>query len=269
MTDLYEFIQILRRITDSPISIEDFDDCLITGSSYVSKQKRRKIKKVIITPDLTKKAVIGALKNKVDLILIFNYEKWERSLVDENFDLIKHIIENNIIVYKIPDNWAYSEGGLNDTIAEILKLEIEGVFNIKIGEKLLPYGRICSPFKSQINFSYFLNLVSDKLGIPHFQYILVNKSENIIKKCILLLGKNTKREWLKRAKMKEIDLFLGQGLTYSLARYAETLDINFIDLSSSSIYYGLSRLSNVFSIECPDIEFFEIDSRIPLSFFLG
>ncbi|MFX0135709.1 MAG: Nif3-like dinuclear metal center hexameric protein, partial [Candidatus Hodarchaeota archaeon] len=179
----------------------------------------------------------------------------------------KYLIENNIIIYKIPESWIYSTGGLNETFAEILKLEIEGIFQIKIGDNFLPYGRICSPFKSQIRYSLFLNIISDKLGLKNFQYLLVNDIEDIVQKCILLVGKKANPKWLKRAKIKGINLFLGNGLNYSLAHLAESLEINFIDLTYNSIFVGLSRLSQILSIKIPEIEFIEVKSPVSLSFF--
>ena len=268
MTNFFEFIQVLREVTNSQIKTNDFDQCLITGPSYVIKQKRRKIKKAILTIDLNKTVLIEALKSKVDLILVYNFENLEKiNLIDENLEKYKHIIENNILIYKIPESWTYSKGGLNETLTEILKLEIEGIFQIKIGEKTLPYGRICSPFKSQIRYSLFLNMISDKIGLKNFQYLLVNDTDDIVKKCILLVGKKTQLNWLKRAKMKDIELFLGNGLDYSLARHAESLEINFIDLTYNSIFLGLSRLSKVLLLKCPDVEFIDVRSPLPLFFF--
>ena len=267
MTNLYEFIEIFKRITRFQIDADDLDKNLIIGPSYISKQKRRKIKKAILALNLSKDVLIEALRNKIDLILIFNFEEWERNLIDENLEIVKYIIENNINVYQIPESWIYSEGGLNETIANILKLEIEGVFNIQIDNKTLPYGRICSPFKSQLRYSLLLNLISEKLGLNPFQYLIKNKSSDIVEKCVILLGRDAKNNWLRRAKIDEIGLFIGNGLTYSLARYSETIGINFIDLTYSPIRFGISRLSKILSIECPEIEFMEIDSSFPLRFF--
>lgn len=268
MTDFFDFIQVLGQITSKETNFDSFDQCLITGSSYVSKQKKKIIKKAIITPDLNKTVIVEALKNKVDLILIYYFEKEEKSLlIDENLDIFKHIIENNIIIYKIPDSWAYCKGGLNETIAEILKLEIENVFQIKMGENFLPYGRVCSPFKSQIRYSLLLNLISDKLNLKNFQYCLVNNINDNVQKCLILAGKNAKPEWLKRAKMRGIDLFLGNGLDYFLARFAESIKINFFDLSNKSIYIGLAKLSKILALECPETEFIMIESPMPLLFF--
>ncbi len=268
MTNFFEVIQVLREVANSQINPNDFDQCLITGPSYETKQKRRKIKKAILTINLNKTVLIEALKNKVDLILLYDFENLEKiNLIDENLEKYKHIIENNILVYKIPDSWTYSKGGLNETLAEILKLEIEGVFQIRIGDTFQPYGRICSPFKSKIRYSLLLNLISDKLGLKGFQYLLVNETDDIVKRSILLVGKKAQPNWLKRAKMNDIDLFLGNGLDFSLASFAESLEINFIDLTYNSIFIGLSRLSKVLALKCPDVEFIDIESSLPLFFF--
>ncbi len=267
MTDLFEFIQVVRRVTENHITTDEIDDYLMIGSSQEAKQKRKRIKKAIISPNLNKNALIDAIKNKVDLILVHNFEEWEKSLVDENLATIKHLLENNIMIYKIPDSWIYCEGGLNHTIANILKFEMQGIFNIKIGGKNLPYGRICSPFKSQIRYSLLLDLISDKLGLKNFQYVLVNDGDDIVNKCVILTGINVKIEWLGRAKIKEIDLFVGNGLNYSIARFSESIEMNFIDLTFDSIRLGLSRFSKIMSIECPDVEFIEPTPSFPLRFF--
>ncbi|MHA1378052.1 MAG: Nif3-like dinuclear metal center hexameric protein [Candidatus Helarchaeota archaeon] len=269
MTTQFEFIQVLRQITKDQMNTSDFDNCLISGSSYTSKQKKRKIKNVIITTELNKNALIEALRKKIDLILIYNFENWERQLIDENLEMLRHLIEKNIIIYKIPESWSSSEGGLNEIIAEILKLEIEDVFNIKLGKDLVSYGRICSPFKSQIRYSLILNLIKDKLALTNFPYLISNELEDIIQKCLILVGKNAKVEWLKKAKMRGIDLILGNGLNHTIARFADSIGINFIDLTYKTISYGLNRLSNILSLECPDVQFAQIDSSLQLNFFTG
>ena len=78
MTNFFEFIEILKQTTNAQLNSDVFDQCLISGMSYESKQKRRKIKKVIVTIDLNKNVLIEALKNKVDLILIYNFENLEK-----------------------------------------------------------------------------------------------------------------------------------------------------------------------------------------------
>jgi len=154
-------LQEIQSILKNKLSPKIFRlDSEIYGFQYNSKKKNRIIKKVMLTVDLSKEAIFFALKNKINLIISHHgllkkpTNTFDQVLIDKLTLLTKYPIS----IFILNSSFIAAEGGVSETIAEALYLNIEEMFEIRNfkGNKV-PIGRICTP-KSYVNENQILNL---------------------------------------------------------------------------------------------------------------
>ena len=99
---------------------------IIIGEDWLHKSKT-KIKKCIVSARLTRKAVATAAKEDVQLIItifppIFTQGS-HRKISKEHLNLLKILLENNISVYSLGEDWLITENGGFDYLLNLLDFQ--------------------------------------------------------------------------------------------------------------------------------------------------
>jgi len=99
---------------------------IIIGEDWLLSSKS-KIKKCLVTSRLTRKAVATAAKEEMQLIItifspVFTINK-HRKINKDNLDLLKILLEKNIGVYSLGEEWVFAENGGFDYLLKLLDFQ--------------------------------------------------------------------------------------------------------------------------------------------------
>lgn len=182
-------------------------------------RRKKEIKKIQISLDITKNCLEKAIKNNVDLIIshhpfIFSGIKKINSDTVLGEKILK-AIENNIAIYSMHTNLDSSRNGLNDYVGEKLEL-INGKVIDEINEEGNGIGRVYS-LKEKINFFEFLERIKKNFLTNNLR-IVGRDLENVTLKKVAIVNGAGSSYWKKAKKMGADLLITGD------VKYHEALD---------------------------------------------
>ena len=265
----------LRKILENKIAPKIFKKpSEFYGIQYGNIDDEKSIKKIMITLDLNLKAIYYAIKNKVNLIIshhplliepAFNFDKM---LINQLNLLSKYPLS----IYILNSSFIAAENGISQTIADILYLKINNIFEIKnINEINVPIGRICSPKyylkkKNQFHLKDLLKRVITNFNLEIIEY--VGNLEKEIKKICIVAGDSENIINLKKALNANCDCYISSNLNHEKAIYANDLGIALIKIPHySAEFYTLKKLYNFLSLEFPFDEFLLYESKNPFKYY--
>jgi putative NIF3 family GTP cyclohydrolase 1 type 2 len=192
-----------------------------------------------------------------------------KAITDGLLDKIRLLVENKMVLYVVHTSWLSAECGINDTLAELLRLVVEESFSVELRGKAIPFGRICTFDKtveqntpndgSNISLSDFVTMVGHRLATNQINY--VGSSQSQVKKILLLAGEYGKPNLLRLAKSTGVDTFLTGNISNRVAMLSNELGMNYICVINDPIEsIGMSRLMQLLSIDAPEVEFLFIES---------
>jgi len=244
----------------------------VYGFHYGQKNKEKIVKKVMLTVDLTLDSIHFAIKNKVNLI-ISNHgliskpiKKFDPTLINKLSLLSKYPIS----IFVLNSSFIAAEGGISETIMDILYLKLDRTFSVKNNNgHTVPIGRICIP-KAYINGEKSMKLedllkrVKNNLQVNSITY--VGDLNKIINKVCIVGSESFFMAYLKKAINYKCDCFISGAINHSIASYAKDLGLSLIQISHyKSDFLALKKLSNLLSLEFPYDEFIMYNSIDPLS----
>jgi len=143
------YLEELGLFLKKEVAPEQFQiDSEIYGFHYGHYNNDKIIKRVMLTVDLSLKALHFAIKNKINLIISLNglvnesIKNFKPSLINKLSILSKYPISIFVLGYP----FYAAEGGINDTMMDALYLKLDHPFEIKNYKGFhIPIGRICIP----------------------------------------------------------------------------------------------------------------------------
>lgn len=186
------------------------------------------IKKVQFSIDVTLNAIDNAINNSVDLIIAHHpiIFKAIKNIKEDNVlgkKLIK-LIKNNISVYCLHTNLDSTLGGLNDYILEKLEIKESKILDFEENNNF-GIGRIYTLDK-KINLEDYIEKLKEKLEIKNLR-LISNDLNKEIKKIALING--SAMSYWRKAKLKNVDLFITGDITYHDALDALENNLSVID----------------------------------------
>lgn len=226
---------------------EDWDNIgLLVGN------RKKEIKKIQISLDITEKVIEKAIEEKVDLIIshhpfIFGSIKKINtdSLVGRK---ILELISNDICVYTLHTNLDASLGGLNDLLAEKLKLAQGKIIDVKIdGEEISGIGRYFRIDK-KIKLTEFIENLKFLLSLENIIISGKNIETKEISKIAIVNGSGG--SYWRQAKSMGAELLITGDLKYHDALDAKEEGIVIIDIGhyeSERFFYEIliKELKNI------------------------
>ncbi|MFW9864919.1 MAG: Nif3-like dinuclear metal center hexameric protein [Candidatus Thorarchaeota archaeon] len=245
------------------------------GLQYCQNQTNKLIKRVMLTIDLNIEALHYAVKNKVNLIishhsLIKNpIEAFNQNIINKLTLLTKYPIS----IFVLNSAFIAAEGGVSETIANALYLNIENNFNIRNSTRIkVPIGRICTPKHyldnaKEMTLEDLLKRIKANLNLKHLFYI--GDLHKIIKRICIVGGDTPNEKYLKTASEMGCDCYVTGKINYFDAVYGRDLKLTLIETSHyKNEILALKRLCNTLSLEFPYIEFLLFESGDPFKIYL-
>jgi dinuclear metal center YbgI/SA1388 family protein len=242
----------------------------VYGLHYSEGNGQKIIKKVILTVDLNLEVIHYAILNKINLI-ISHHGLFRSSFKNFNPSLIKKLklLSNYpISIYVLNTPFVCAEGGISETLMNILYLELDDIFKIQIKSyQKIPIGRICHPEtfdlkKSLLTLENILERIKINLKMSQIHY--VGTLKRIIKKICLIGGEFINESVLTKAKSIGCDCVISFKIDHHLAGFARDIDLVLIAVSHyQTENISLRKLCNILSLEYPKCEFSLYDSNDP------
>lgn len=127
-------ISILNRLAP-PFLIDSWDN---SGLQIGSTEKQ--VEKILVSLDLSENTLKKAIEQKADMIIThhpFIFSKLNNIyLDDEKGKMIRDIIKNDITVFSMHTNLDMCDGGVNDTLCEMLEINKEKPLSKFVADKL-------------------------------------------------------------------------------------------------------------------------------------
>jgi dinuclear metal center YbgI/SA1388 family protein len=247
----------------------------IHGLHYDHSNKRKLIKKVMLTVDLTMEAIHEAVKNKTNLLLshhgLFEYSinKFSKELINKLNLLTRYPIS----IYVLNSPFIAVECGISETIMELFSLKLENVFEIENSEGLLvPIGRICEPIyysdrKREFTLEMMIKRIKANLNQRSVRYA-GNLTKSVHKICIVG-GDFFNPMYIRKAIEYGSECYISSTIDHTSAKLALDLGINIIEVPHFDCeLVALKKLKNILSLEFPEIEFTVFDSKNPIDIYI-
>ncbi|MFX1258998.1 MAG: Nif3-like dinuclear metal center hexameric protein [Promethearchaeota archaeon] len=243
----------------------------VYGIQYGQINKMKLIKKVMFTVDLSLKAIHFAVKNKINLIishhgLINNpIQKFNQNMVNK----LSLLSNYPCSIFILNSSFIAAEGGISDTLSEVLYLKLDRTFNIKNknGEKV-PIGRICLPKKyPNQNGSFNLEdlIKRIKLNMDIKRVLYVGDLNKQIRKICVLGGEISNKKYIEKSIKYGCDCYISGRINYYDAIFARDIGFCLIEICHyNNEILALKKLCNIMSLEFPHDEFFLFESKNPL-----
>lgn len=194
--------------------------------------------KILISLDLSRKALDIALKENVDMIVThhpFIFGKMSSIyLDDEKGMMVRDIIKNDMTVFSMHTNLDICEGGVNDVLCEKLGIKVERqlskfiVENLEVNlndkSKTYGYGRV-GELKEKTTLLEFSNLVSERLKCNDLR--VYGNLDKTIKKVAVCGGSGA--SFIDDAYRAEVDVYVTGDIKYHDAQLAKELGLTLID----------------------------------------
>lgn len=188
------------------------------------------VKKILIALDLDKDVLEKAIKENFQMV-ITHHPIIFRPLTsitkeDHNTGIILEAIKNDIVVYNAHSNLDLADGGVNDSLADILGLKNTSPLSIVKKESLpqqIGYGRI--GYVDNIRFDDFLDLIKAKLSVSHL--IVYGERKGYIDKVALCGGSGS--DFILDAHKNGADIYITGDIKYHDAQYGHELGLTIID----------------------------------------
>ena len=246
----------------------------IYGLQYGQNRINKVIKKVMLTIDLSVEALHFAVKNKVNLIISHHslfkdpIKKFNQNLVNKLTLLTKYPIS----IFVSNSSFIAAEGGVSETIAKALYLNLEKTFEIKNYKGVkVPIGRICSPKcylkkDQKMTLDSLLKRIKTNLELTHVLY--VGNLNTTINKICIVGGDTPNIKYLKKALNLRCDCYITAKISYTDAIFGRDSGLILIEASHYKIeILALKKLSNILSLEFPHVEFLLFESRDPFKIY--
>lgn len=254
-----EVIQALEKIRKEFKGKLEENAGIIIGEDWLHKSKA-KIKKCIISARLTRKAVATAAKEDVQLIIsifppIFAQGS-HRKISKENLGLLKILLEKNISVYSLGEEWLVTENGGFDYLLNLLDFQytsplvIEYQNHHKKNEKKT--GRL-GERKKKISYSELLELLKQHIS-NNLRYLGYNQAK--VQKIAFFY--EIKNELMEIVNKLNLDAILVGETTYEGLLTAQLQKIPIIilekrNLENTVLAYIRRRLMEEVIVELPEL----------------
>ncbi|MFX0072591.1 MAG: Nif3-like dinuclear metal center hexameric protein, partial [Candidatus Hermodarchaeota archaeon] len=177
-----------------------------------------------------------------------------------------------IIVYVLNSSFIGVEGGISDTIMDLLYLELDRPFNIKNKNgNTIPIGRICTP-KNYFNdenlfkFGDLLKRIKTNLELKKISYV-GDLNKEVHKICIIG-GEFPEFKYLNKIIESYCDCYISCKINYDFSIYAREIGLNLIEIPNYNCEIkAMKKLCNFLSLEFSNDEIFLYNPFNPIQIY--
>jgi len=207
----------------------------------------QRVRKVLITLDVTKEVVQEAIEQKVELI-ISHHPLIFKPIMNVQFEtprgwIIQHCIKHGIALYSMHTNYDVCDGGMNDDFAKRL-----GLRNVSLLDETENIGRIGE--MDPIPFLVFVENLKAAFLLSDIK--LIGKPREMIQKIGFSLGSGSHH--MSQAKRKNCDLYLTGDVTYHSALDAIQMGLAILDIGHNVESIFKATIQQDLMLKFSDIE---------------
>ncbi|MHA1913567.1 MAG: Nif3-like dinuclear metal center hexameric protein [Promethearchaeota archaeon] len=250
-------------------------DSEVYGLQYNQGKSSKSLKKVMLTIDLSIEALHCALQNKVNLI-ISHHGLVNNPINRFNQNLIKKLVLLNkypISIFVLSSSFIAAEGGVSETLANVLYLELEKAFHIKNSKGIkIPIGRICipkyyPPENKMMTLEDLILRLKTNFNLTTIRF--VGDLRKAIRKICVVGGNSLDEKYLTKALKSGCDCYISGKISYFDATYGRDTGLSLIEAPHYEIeIVTLNKLCNVLSLEFPYVEFLLYESKDPFKTYI-
>ncbi len=241
------------------------------GLHYGQDSKKKKIKRILFSVDLSLESIHYAIKNKINLIISL-YGLTNEPITNFNQILINKLTllsKYPTLVFVLSSSFIAAEGGISETIMEALYLKLDSPFNVENDKgEIVPIGRICLPnlytkTKKALNLDNLLNRIKSNLQIEQVSFVGDSSAE--VNRICIVGGEITDLNYLRRALKHGCDCYLSGNINHNFADFARESGLKLIQIPLYNCQtIALRKMYNFLSLEFPHDEFYFYDSKNPV-----
>lgn len=183
----------------------------------------KKVKKVLVTLDVTKEVVIEAVTLKADLIISHHpliFKPINNVLIESPRGwMINQMIKHDIALYSMHTNYDLADGGMNDVLSELL-----GIQNPKLLDSIDGIGRYGEI--EPMCIMDFIKKIKSVLNVEHVR--LIGSLDKIVR--IVGVSGGSGSNHVGQAKRLNCDVYLTGDVTYHTALDCIQMGLNVIDV---------------------------------------
>ena len=247
----------------------------IYGLHYGNSKNIKNIRRVMFTVDLTIEAIYYALKNKFNLII-----SYYGLIKDQTYNFNSLLIKKLSLLTKFPIlifvlNWPFiaAEGGVCDTIVDLLYLDITKTFNSSNNRMdSIPIGRICTPrvYERKNNALKLVDLVKRvKSNLNMKKVSFVGNPGDIVKKVCIIALNSIQHDFLEKALEEGCSCLICEKITHENAIDAQEMGLALVEISHyNSRIITMRNVCNLLSLEFPFDEFDLFEQKDPIDVFI-
>ncbi len=268
MTTLWSLLSSLSKLAPDTFRPPGDADGIQVGIGDEAGQKRFKISAAAVCLDVTIPVIVKASESGSSLLIAHRspFSQSTTKLTGYPYLLFQQLVKRKISVCVLHYNWAAVEGGLNDTLAEVLGFSVSGIFETRINGKNIPLGRICQVPK-ETTLKAFSQYVAKRLDVPFLTY--TGNPNDEVERLALVAGDGLTPEWLNLAWEKGYDTYLTGTLNHKLATQARQLKVKIVAVPQAATETpGMRRLTQILRVKHPRTNFTFIEPSIPYSTFI-
>jgi len=267
------YIEEIKLLLENKVAPKQFRiNSDFYGFQYGQLHKKKLFKKIMLTLDLSLNSIHHAVKNKIDLI-ISNHSLFNNPISKINLLLTRKLYllsKSPMSIYILNSSFIAAEGGISDTIMEVLYLKLDQIFSIKNQKHVkIPIGRICLPQlypneKNSLLIRDLLKRIKNNLNLKQVSY--VGDLNALVNKICIVGGEIIKPNLLNKALNCGCDCYISETLNYLTSIYAKEIGLNLLLIPHYKIgKIAMKKLCNILSLEFPRDEFFFFESDDPIT----
>lgn len=268
MTTLWSILATLSKLAPDTFRPPGDAYGIQCGVGDEAGQKRLKISAAAVCLDVTIPVIIKAGELGATLLIAHRspINQPIAKLTGYPYLLFQQIVKRKVNISALHYSWAAVEGGLNDTLAEVLGFNVSGIFETEINGKIIPLGRICQVPK-ETTLKAFSQYVAKRLDVPALTY--TGNPNDEVENLVMVAGDGLTPERLNNAWEKGYDTYLTGMLTHELATQARQLKVKIVAVPQAATEApGMRRLTQILRVKHPRINFTFIEPLIPYSTFI-
>ncbi|QWC00605.1 Nif3-like dinuclear metal center hexameric protein [Mycoplasmatota bacterium] len=209
-----------------------------------------KAKRVLVSLDLTKEVVKEAIEKKVNMIITHHpliFTPMDKIVFDSPKGwIVKNLIKHNITVYSAHTNYDVAEGGMNDVLANALK--IKSAKMLDMNDEIGRFGQI-----DEVDFITFIKNVKSSLKLDSVK--VIGRTDRLTKTIGISGGSGSKHMYA--AKKAGCDVYLTGDVTYHTALDAIALGITIVDIGHHAEKIFVPTIKKELSEQFSEVEFLE------------
>ncbi|MHA1646069.1 MAG: Nif3-like dinuclear metal center hexameric protein [Promethearchaeota archaeon] len=237
------------------------------GLQFGSHLQDQSLHKIFLSLDPSIQVIKEVIKQKGHILITHHGFTHSSKLYinDEILEQVQLLSGYGIRLFVVHSAWDAAQGGVSESFAKAIGLDLIDNFNFQDGGGLKPIGRIGVPIQENCDLNHLIQTIKRNLHLPMLQ--VHGELNTPVKRVVVIGGRGIHESELIKVREAECDTLVTGELTYPEFLMARKLGINLITTSHyESEKLGMMSLQRILALIFPRDEFYYIESGNPISY---